>query len=198
MNKFLIILLSPIFIMPLVSCGNSEQLVDNANKINIVPTATPFATRPQAIIIPNDSIKQTTITDPIKDTLTTIMTKYVVQPGDSLSQIALDNNVTVEELSKINKLTDIYKILIDQVILIPKKTAVISDASEKVEKISESSSSNIQNTATQEYVVKDGDSGFSIAIKHNLSLEDFAKLNNKTIKELDLLYVGDKVLVPQS
>jgi LysM repeat protein len=126
------------------------------------------------------------------------MTKYVVQPGDSLSQIALDNNVTVEELSKINKLTDIYKILIDQVILIPKKTAVISDASEKVEKISESSSSNIQNTATQEYVVKDGDSGFSIAIKHNLSLEDFAKLNNKTIKELDLLYVGDKVLVPQS
>jgi len=75
---------------------------------------------------------------------------------------------------------------------------VISDASEKVEKISESSSSNIQNTATQEYVVKDGDSGFSIAIKHNLSLEDFAKLNNKTIKELDLLYVGDKVLVPQS
>jgi membrane-bound lytic murein transglycosylase D len=184
--------------MPLVSCGNSEQLVDNANKINIAPTATPFATRPQAIIIPNDSIKQTTITDPIKDTLTTIMTKYVVQPGDSLSQIALDNNVTVEELSKINKLTDIYKILIDQVILIPKKTAVISDASEKVEKISESSSSNIQNTATQEYVVKDGDSGFSIAIKHNLSLEDFAKLNNKTIKELDLLYVGDKVLVPQS
>ena len=198
MNKFLIILLSPILIMPLVSCGNSEQLVDNANKINIAPTATPFATRPQAIIIPNDSIKQTTITDPIKDTLTTIMTKYVVQPGDSLSQIALDNNVTVEELSKINKLTDIYKILIDQVILIPKKTAVISDASEKVEKISESSSSNIQNTATQEYVVKDGDSGFSIAIKHNLSLEDFAKLNNKTIKELDLLYVGDKVLVPQS
>ena len=198
MNKFLIILLSPIFIMPLVSCGNSEQLVDNANKINIVPTATQFANRPQDIIIPNDSIKQTTITDPIKDTLTTIMTKYVVQPGDSLSQIALDNNVTVEELSKINKLTDIYKILIDQVILIPKKTAVISDASEKVEKISESSSSNIQNTATQEYVVKDGDSGFSIAIKHNLSLEDFAKLNNKTIKELDLLYVGDKVLVPQS
>ena len=198
MNKFLIILLSPIFIMPLVSCGNSEQLVDNTNKINIVPTATPFANRTKTIIIPNDNIKQESIVNPIKDTSTTIMTKYVIKSGDSLSQIALDNDVAIEELSKINKIKDTYKILVGQVILIPKKTVVNSDAGEKVEKISESSSPNIKSTATQEYVVKDGDSGFLIAIKHNISLEDFAKLNNKTIKELDLLYVGDKVLVPRS
>ncbi len=194
MKKNYQLIFATVISLCLINCGGSENATSEENTEQKVQTAAPYEKKPQTVIIPNTNISidnKNSTEKSVAANGTVKMMSYTIKAGDSLSQIAMDNNTTVEEIAKINKITDTYKILVDQVILIP--TTVTE---EKTEPPKESTVKK-ESSETKTYIVKDGDSGYSIALDHDITLEKFAEINGKTIEELNVLYVGDEVLVPR-
>ena len=99
-------------------------------------------------------------------------TTYTVKSGDSLWSIARDFGVTIQELREANNLTsDILQI--GQVLVIP----TISETP----------------IETEEYVVKRGDSLWSIAKTFGVSVDDIKTANNLTT---NLLQIGQVLIIP--
>lgn len=103
---------------------------------------------------------------------------YMVQKGDSLWSIAQKYNTTVDTLKKLNNLTsnDLY---VGQILLIPEKTTNTPD--------NKPSTDNI-------YIVKVGDSLWSIAQKFNTTVNELKRINNLTS---DILMVGQKIILKE-
>ncbi len=196
MKKNYRLIFATIISLSLINCGGSENVTNEENTEQKIETAAPFEKKPQTVIIPNTNVSisnDSSSEKSIASNGTVKMIPYTIKPGDSLSQIALDNNTTVEEIAKINKITDTYKILVDQVILIPTNAPDEKNDTEPEKQPATQESSS----ETKTYTVKDGDSGYTIALDHGITLEKFAEINDKTIEELNVLYVGDEVLVPR-
>lgn len=98
---------------------------------------------------------------------------YVVQRGDSLYSIANAYNVSVNDLRNINNLTsDILSV--GQVLIIPEN-------------------SNRNSNTSNLYVVKRGDSLWSIANKFNVSINKIRMLNSLNS---DILTIGQTLIIP--
>lgn len=98
---------------------------------------------------------------------------YVVQRGDSLYSIANAYNVSVNDLRNINNLTsDILSA--GQVLIIPEN-------------------SNQNSNTSNLYVVKRGDSLWSIANKFNVSINEIRMINNLNS---DILTIGQTLIIP--
>lgn len=98
---------------------------------------------------------------------------YVVQRGDSLYSIANAYNVSVNDLRNVNNLTsDILSV--GQVLIIP-------------------GNSNQNSNTSNLYVVKRGDSLWSIANKFNVSINKIRMLNNLNS---DILTIGQTLIIP--
>ena len=95
---------------------------------------------------------------------------YIVKKGDSLYSIARSNNMTVDELKSLNNLTS-------NILSIGQRLII-------------SSSSNVPNNV---YVVKKGDTLWSIANNFNVSVNDLKKINNKSNNSLS---IGEKLIIP--
>ena len=102
---------------------------------------------------------------------------YVVKSGDSLYSIARKYNTTVDELKKLNNLSS-NVLNIGQVLKIPS---------------SESSNTGSNTGTTNTYVVKSGDSLYSIARKYNTTVDEIKSLNNLTS---NLLSIGQVLKIP--
>lgn len=95
---------------------------------------------------------------------------YTVKAGDSLYSIAKKYNMTVDELINYNDLST-TNLKINQQLLIPKKGTITEDF----------------------YIVKSGDTLYSIAQKYNTTIDDLMKLNNLTTSVLSL---GQQLKIP--
>ena len=95
---------------------------------------------------------------------------YTVKKGDNLYNIALAYNTSVSEITKLNNLKN-TSLSIGQQLKIPK------------------SNSNVSNTT---YIVKKGDSLYSIAKKYNTTVDDLKNKNNLTSNNLS---IGQKILI---
>ena len=95
---------------------------------------------------------------------------YIVKSGDSLYSIAKKYNTTVDEIKKLNNLTS-NSLSIGQILNIPLSEVVL----------------------VNEYIVKSGDSLYSIAKKYNTSVDELKSLNNLTS---NMLSVGQKLNIP--
>lgn len=112
----------------------------------------------------------------IDDNVTTTPTTYkdyVVKKGDSLYSIANKNNITVDELKKINNLTS-NMLSIGQVLKLPTQ--------DKVEEITM-------------YTVQKGDSLYSIAKKFGITVDEIKSLNNLTSNNLA---IGEQLMIKGS
>ena len=98
---------------------------------------------------------------------------YVVKKGDSLYSIANKNNITVDELKKINNLTS-NMLSIGQVLKLPTQ--------DKVEEIAM-------------YTVQKGDSLYSIAKKFGITVDEIKSLNNLTSNNLA---IGEQLMIKSS
>ena len=98
---------------------------------------------------------------------------YTVKKGDTLYSIASLNNISVDELKRINNLSS-NLINIGQKILIPSREEIL------------------QNDYTI-YVVKNGDSLYSIAKDFGVSVEELLTLNRLNSPEV---YIGEQLLIP--
>ena len=98
---------------------------------------------------------------------------YVVQKGDTLYSIALKNDTTVTKLKELNNLTG-NTIEIGQKLLLP---------------------GTIVTELNDYYIVKLGDSLYSIALSNNTTVDELKKLNNLTN---NFINVGQKLLLPSN
>ena len=103
---------------------------------------------------------------------------YVVKSGDNLYSIARKYNTTVDELKRLNNLTS-NVLSIGQVLKIPSS--------------SESNNTGSNTGTTNTYVVKSGDSLYSIARKYNTTVDEIKRLNNLTS---NLLSIGQVLKIP--
>lgn len=95
---------------------------------------------------------------------------YIVKNGDSLYSIARSNNMTVDKLKSLNNLTS-------NILSIGQKLII-------------SSGSNVPNNV---YVVKKGDTLWSIANNFNVSVNDLKNANNKSNNSLS---IGEQLIIP--
>ncbi|TWT04972.1 LysM peptidoglycan-binding domain-containing protein [Planomicrobium sp. CPCC 101079] len=102
--------------------------------------------------------------------------KYTVKAGDTLYSIAKKHGVTVAALAKANKITNYNLIRVGQVLIIPSKNASPPPA------------------ATVKYTVKAGDTLYSIAKKHKVTVAKLAAANN--ITNYNLIRVGQVLTIP--
>lgn len=97
---------------------------------------------------------------------TEISDYYIVKNGDTLYGIALANNVSVDELKKINNLNN-NLINIGQKLLLPNNKKI--------------------------YTVKSGDTLYSIAKRFNTNINELKNINNLTS---NLLNIGQDLILP--
>ena len=95
---------------------------------------------------------------------------YTVKKGDSLYSIARSNNMTVDKLKSLNNLTS-------NILSIGQKLII-------------SSGSKVSNNV---YVVKKGDTLWSIANNFNVSVNDLKNANNKSNNSLS---IGEQLIIP--
>lgn len=90
---------------------------------------------------------------------------YTVQYGDTLYSIARNNNLDVNELIRLNNLTD-YELYVGQILKLP------TLAGEEV--------------SDNEYIVQKGDNLYSIARKYNITVDEIKRLNNLSSNNLSI------------
>lgn len=105
--------------------------------------------------------------------------EYVVKKGDSLYSIAQKNNTTVDNLKSINNLTT-DALAIGQILKLPSTS---------------SSSTTTNNSSGNTYVVKKGDTLYSIARANNTTVDKLKELNNLSS---NTLAVGQTINLPSS
>lgn len=94
---------------------------------------------------------------------------YIVQKGDTLYSVAMANNTTVDELKKANNLTPNI-LSTGQLLKIP--SALLPEST---------------------YIVKKGDSLYSIANKYNTTIDELKRINNLTS---NILSIGQVLKLP--
>ncbi len=99
---------------------------------------------------------------------------YIVKDGDTLYSIANKYNLTVDEIKQLNNLTSDILTIGQQLI--------IKDQEQDI-------------TPTGLYVVKSGDTLYSIAKKYNTTVDELKRLNNLTT---NMLSIGDKIKIPEN
>ena len=104
-------------------------------------------------------------------------TTIIIQPGDTLSQIAEEYNTSYQYLAKINNINNPNLIYAGQSLIVP----VISD-------------NKIHDTNHILYIVKTGDTLWQISLDYGVSINDIVRLNN--IANPNLIYVGQILRIP--
>lgn len=135
-------------------------------------------------------------------------TTYVVQKGDTLSDIAYKYDLTVSEISALNKITNPARISVGQKILLP-GTIDLSKAKKvaKPKKVSKPKKEAVTTKDTSaapagaaaavagagEYVIQPGDTLSELAVKFGTKTEEIRKANN--LKN-DRITAGQKITIP--
>ena len=109
---------------------------------------------------------------------------YIVQRGDTLSGIAQRFDTTVDELVKLNDISNPNLIYIGEILKIPttkniKRTASVSE-----------------HMHTLTYVVEEGDTLSTIARRFNTTVAELVRINN--IQNPNLIYVGQVLKIETS
>ena len=168
--------------------------------VSLVPAETdPLAQNPVVKSVPSfvDDLKSITEASPKlstnslkaeeKTTSASFYEEIKVKKGDVLEKIARQNNTTVSEIMKINNLTS-TQLKIGQVLKISSKGETKSIA--KVEE-----KAPLDPTSAKYYIVKAGDSPWTIAVKNHMKVEELLKLNNMNEEKSRKLKPGDKIRI---
>ncbi len=115
----------------------------------------------------------------VKPTVTVSGSYYTIRPGDSWWSIANRFGMDMYQLAQLNGMS------INNVIHPGQKI--------KVKGMIKNGAKPVKNTNTSFYVVKPGDSWWSIAAKHGLSMYALASRNGKTI--YTVIHPGDKLTI---
>lgn len=101
---------------------------------------------------------------------TTTYTQYTVQRGNTLSEIAVKYGTTVQELVRLNNISNPNLIYVGQILEIPNENTTLGDTNHTL------------------YTVRPGNTLSQIALEYNTTVEDIAQIND--ISNPNLIYVG--------
>jgi LysM repeat protein/soluble lytic murein transglycosylase-like protein len=121
-------------------------------------------------------------------------TSYVVQAGDTLTDVAAQFNLSPRQLADRNDLKVTSYLIKGSRLNLVENNDSPSSKSKEVSNKSVDNSSNSTSMPTEDYKIKSGDSLGKIASRYNLSVSDLAKLNNVPAN-LELRS-GDTISVP--
>ncbi|MCK4934568.1 MAG: LysM peptidoglycan-binding domain-containing protein, partial [Simkaniaceae bacterium] len=105
----------------------------------------------------------------------------VVQKGDFLEKIAKKNQVTVDEIIALNQLSN-TRLQIGQELRLPSLTPVKTTPVKKQEE-------------EKYYIVKGGDSPWTIAMKNHMQVDELLQLNNMDESKAKRLRPGDRLRI---
>ena len=115
----------------------------------------------------------------VKPTVTVSGSYYTIRPGDSWWSIANRFGMDMYQLAQLNGMSI--------------NTVIHPGQKIKVKGTIKNGAKPVKNTNTSSYVVKPGDSWWSIAAKHGLSMYALASRNGKTI--YTVIHPGDKLTI---
>lgn len=115
----------------------------------------------------------------VKPTVTVSGSYYTIQPGDSWWSIANRFGMDMYQLAQLNGMSI--------------NTVIHPGQKIRVKGTIKNGAKPVKNTNTSSYVVKPGDSWWSIAAKYGLSMYTLAQRNGKTI--YSMLYPGDRLVI---
>ena len=110
---------------------------------------------------------------------------YVVQEGDTSSEIAKKFGVTVEALLEINAISDPARLQIDQELVIPQPQVAATVTSTSVS----------TTIAPVVHVVQEGDTLSEIAKQYGVTVEALQEAN--AISDPKRLQIGQELIIPQ-
>ncbi|MDJ0651539.1 MAG: LysM peptidoglycan-binding domain-containing protein [Simkaniaceae bacterium] len=132
---------------------------------------------PPIVLTPIKKDEKTPVFKPPVKGLLRVVT---VEQGDVLEKIARSHDVSVDEIMKLNNLSN-SRLQIGQELKLPDKKALKIDSKKEEER--------------EYYVVKGGDSPWTIAQKHHMQVEELLKLNNIDEKKAKRLRPGDRLKI---
>ena len=110
--------------------------------------------------------------------------EIIIKKGDTLSQIAINYNTTIEKLVEINNIRNPNLIYAGNRLLVSVTNSNSSDQ--------ENGENQLQDY--QIYTVKKGNTLSQIAINYNTTVEKIVSLNN--ITNPNLIYIGQNIKIP--
>ncbi len=183
----------------LAACGGGdEDAVDAATETptaqptaksgDLIPTATPFATRPTPTIVSDEATPAATATattgsgsgaaTPAATPAATADRTHVVVEGDTLSAIADEYGVTLEAIMEANGIEDASLIFVGQELTIPAAAA----------------SSGGSDTGGRTHTVVEGDTLTGIADQYGVAIEAIMEANG--IEDASLVFIGQVLDIP--
>lgn len=150
------------------------------------PTGYPLPPLAPEPVVPTLEIKQpTAVETPIPAPDASGLLEIVVKKGDSLDKLAKEYHTSVSELIKINRLPSSF-LRVGQLLKVPaQRKAPISSKPAPA-------SPKEEETITY-YTVKVGDNPWTIAMKHNMKVEELLRLNGLNEEKARKLKPGDRL-----
>ncbi|EPP34532.1 lysM domain protein [Chlamydia ibidis] len=161
----------------------SKPVVVNPVPISVAPqAAAPVKSPTVAHLTPanpevSDSTKE-------RESVHPSYTTIVVKKGDFLERIARANQTTVATLMQINDLSS-TQLKIGQVIKVPVSDKVASPKNPQAKVVD----------PEDYYIVQDGDSPWTIALRHHIRLEELLKMNDLDEQKARKLRAGDRLRI---
>jgi LysM repeat protein/soluble lytic murein transglycosylase-like protein len=127
-------------------------------------------------------------------------TSYVVQAGDTLTDVAAQFNLSTRQLADRNDLKVTSNLMTGTRLNLVERDETVSSKNKDSSKNKESSSKAVENSSspasisTEDYKIKRGDTLAKVASRNNISVFDLAKLNGVPVS-LELR-TGDTLSVP--
>lgn len=111
------------------------------------------------------------------------LNQITVKKGDSLEKIAKANHTTVDQILKLNNLSN-SMLKIGQVLKIPTERSLAKVPEKK-----------IAETGPEYYTMKVGDNPWAIAMKHHMKVEELLRLNGLNEERARKLKAGDRLRI---
>lgn len=206
-------------VTPAVASAEPAATAVNESTLPPAPAATTEVAANAAVTPPVTTAVPPEETEAVKNTeiVTSKGVYYVVQPGDTLSEIADDYNSSVEELRKMNKLSRSSKLKAGMKLKVPKdeglpsepgasntnmvveqKAPQTADREPQSRQVAESrkvAAENVDSSSAQsDHVVRPGENLTTIAHRYGVSIQAIRSANNLTKKSV--LRVGSKLVIP--
>ncbi len=176
--------------MIVIAACSDDVGSDLAERINLKPTAT-------ATALPTPTPSPPPTWEPTPD----LRPRVTVQPGDTLWTIAAQWGVPLERLIATNRLFDPSALEVGSEIIIPitpTPTATPTDIQASATPVAQGPAVTPTATPTPDprvfYTVRSGDTVWTIAALHNISVEALIEVNR--IQDASLLRVGDVLVIP--
>jgi peptidoglycan endopeptidase LytF len=168
--------------VPIATFNEVQKFVDTAPKEPEEPFLLPPIVKEQVVSTPPQP-SVVAVKEPLEKTNSL---EVQVKKGDNLEKIAKAHHTTVDEIIKLNHLSNSF-LKIGQVLKIPQGKSTANIAKQETKKSSD--------TSAEYYTMKVGENPWAIAMKHHMKVEELLRLNGLNDEKARKLKPGDRLRI---